>query len=430
MTSAGGSSTAGSCGTAGDSTPFTIVTWRGTATTYTVDLSATTTFGESGVTSPTYADVCVGEVVGAVGSLAGDTVTATAVYITPPKPPQSSVGTQTAPAASTPPAPTTSPSSSPAPSPPSSPVTVPSSASPLGVYGGPGDPQAVSDFTTTLGVQPRFAMDFLDGTSWSTIEDPSWYLQQWAGSGYQMIWGVPMLPNSYTPDSNNSDTSGSTYGLIQGASGAFNSHFATLAQALVAGGQGSSIIRLGWEFNGGWFPWAANGAASAFAGYFQQIVTTMRSVPGANFKFEWNPTIGDLGVGDLADYYPGDAYVDYVGLDVYDVQWADYPGAQAEFDQMETEAYGLNWLALFSALHNKPMVFPEWGLGWGTCANGAPVTSSGAACGGDDPVFINDMAQWIDTHNVFEATFWDYGSSSVDDGSNPNTAAALATDFG
>ncbi len=88
MTSAGGSSTAGSCGTAGDTTPFTLVTWRGTATTYTVDPSATTTFGESGVTSPTYADVCVGEVVGAIGTVAGDTVTASAVYVSPAIPPQ------------------------------------------------------------------------------------------------------------------------------------------------------------------------------------------------------------------------------------------------------------------------------------------------------------------------------------------------------
>ena len=31
--------------------------------------------------------------------------------------------------------------------------------------------------------------------------------------------------------------------------------------------------------------------------------------------------------------------------------------------------------------------------------------------GGDDPTFINDMAQWINAHNVFNATFWDYGSS-------------------
>jgi hypothetical protein len=31
---------------------------------------------------------------------------------------------------------------------------------------------------------------------------------------------------------------------------------------------------------------------------------------------------------------------------------------------------------------------------------------------------------------VYAATFWDYATSSIDHGSNPNTAAALKTDFG
>ncbi len=82
VTSAGGSSTAGSCGTAGDTTAFTITSWKG-STTYTVDLTATTTFVEPEVTAPSYADVCVGETVGATGAVAGDTVTATNVFVAP-----------------------------------------------------------------------------------------------------------------------------------------------------------------------------------------------------------------------------------------------------------------------------------------------------------------------------------------------------------
>ena len=82
----------------------------------------------------------------------------------------------------------------------------------------------------------------------------------------------------------------------------------------------------------------------------------------------WNPTRGDLGVGDLANYYPGDAYVNYVGLDVYDVESRSYPGMFAEFQYMETQPLGLKWLAFFSAAHGKAMVFPEWGLGWAPAA--------------------------------------------------------------
>jgi len=91
----------------------------------------------------------------------------------------------------------------------------------------------------------------------------------------------------------------------------------------------------------------------------------------------------------------------------------------------------LNWLAWFSAEHDKPMVFPEWGLGWGTCSSsGQPISAPGSeTCGGDDGTFIDDSAAWFAAHDVLEATFWDYGSSSVDGGANPNTAAALQANF-
>jgi hypothetical protein len=296
----------------------------------------------------------------------------------------------------------------------------------LGVYAGRGSVSTVDALSGLLKCKPAYAMDFLDGTSWQSIENPSSYISQWKGTGYSMIWGVPILPNNFAPSSDSSDTSGSAFGLAQGATGAYNRYFVTLAKAFVAGGQGSSIIRLGWEFNGGWFPWSANGHAASFIAYWQQIVTAMRSVPGANFKFEWNPTLGDQGVGNLANYYPGNSYVDYIGADVYDQNWAKYPGAAAEFATLETETYGLNWLASFAAQQGKPVTLPEWGLGGPPGNNGAPLSAPGEeVSGGDDPTFISDMSAWISSHNVFEATFWDYGSSLVSSTSNPNSLAAL-----
>jgi hypothetical protein len=293
-----------------------------------------------------------------------------------------------------------------------------STVSPLGVMGGE-NPSTEQVLAQSMSRRPEYAMAFLDGSSFRKMEDPSWFISQFQGSGYSMIWGVPILPSS------------GDYSLATGATGAYNQYFITLAEGLVAGDQGSSIIRLGWEFNGSWFPWAAGGQADNFIAYWQQIVTAMRSVPGANFKFEWNPTSGDQRAGNLADYYPGNSYVDLIGLDVYDISWGSYPGAAAEFTTLETEPYGLNWLASFAAQHGKLMTLPEWGLGWGDSDNGAPVSDPGTeTSGGDDPTFINDMARWITANNVYEATIWDVGTSLVSPTSNSNSFAAVLHDFG
>ncbi len=278
----------------------------------------------------------------------------------------------------------------------------------VGVYVGPGNPPpGVAAVSSLLGYRVPYAMDFTDGGSWESISNPRWLLSRWNATGEKMILGVDMLPNSGAS-------------LSVGATGAYNPYFVTLAKALVAGGQGSAIIRLGWEFNGGWFPWAANGKAAAFVAYWQQIVDAMRSVPGQSFQFEWNPTRGNLGVGNLANYYPGDSFVDIIGLDVYDTEWGSYPGPRAEWQHMLTQTYGLDWLASFASQHNKPMAIPEWGLGW---------TGDGMVGGGDNAYFVQQMAQWILSHNVSNAVAWDYGSNPFPSSANPLAEAAFQAAF-
>lgn len=91
-------------------------------------------------------------------------------------------------------------------------------------------------------------------------------------------------------------------------------------------------------------------------------------------RIVWNPQ--GFGAPDLPEnsaqaYYPGDAYVDVVGDDLYDM-----PG------------HGATWAAaqkLYAAHPSKPFAFPEWGL-WGV----------------DDPQFVRDMAQFVRGHRRTE----------------------------
>ncbi len=86
VASVNGSSGAGACGVADTAGAFTLSDIHGT--TDTVDVSTTTKFGPHGVTMPSFATLCVGEKVGAIGAISSGTVTATAVFVivgrTPP----------------------------------------------------------------------------------------------------------------------------------------------------------------------------------------------------------------------------------------------------------------------------------------------------------------------------------------------------------
>ncbi|HEY1003777.1 MAG TPA: hypothetical protein VGD83_29460, partial [Streptosporangiaceae bacterium] len=71
--------------------------------------------------------------------------------------------------------------------------------------------------------------------------------------------------------------------------------------------------------NGWWYEWSEWHAPSfeldAFIRAWRHVVTAMRSVPGEHFKFLW--TIYPEGA-TVAECWPGSAYVDYVGTDIFD----------------------------------------------------------------------------------------------------------------
>ena len=188
--------------------------------------------------------------------------------------------------------------------------------------------------------------------------------------------------------------------LRQGGHGDYNKHFEALAKNLVATGLERSIVRLGWEFNGGWYTWRASVDPQSFIAYWKQIVTTMRSVKGAeHLEFCWNPTVGELQL-PAERAWPGDAFVDYIGLDVYDQSWLKdtYPfpkdATPAEIlarqkrvwnDGFLNASDGLAFWDKFAHQHDKPLAFPEWGV----------VREQDGHGGLDNPFFIEQMHAFI-----------------------------------
>jgi len=288
-----------------------------------------------------------------------------------------------------------------------------SSGAKLGVYQGNGCDglNGLANFASWFGRQPDFVLDFFASTSWTEmLNDASWAVGCWNRQNKTVVFSVPMLPQD-----------GST--LAQGASGRFDDKFRALAKMLVSKGHGKAIIRLGWEFNGGWYAWAAKKDPSNWVKYWQRIVTVMRAEPGSSFRFDWCSAQGYQQI-PASNVYPGDAYVDIIGRDNYNQTWLEGAATpQKRWNNLLTEQYGMNWVRDFAAQHNKPMSFPEWGTGTRPDGHG----------GGDDAYFISQMAQWIRSNDVEYHGYWDYSAPDYDakisGNYQPKAAAAYLSAF-
>ena len=104
-------------------------------------------------------------------------------------------------------------------------------------------------------------------------------------------------------------------------------------------------VRTGEEFNGTWMPWAAAGRAEEFVGAYRRFVDAFRSV-SRQFRFEWNVNAGGTQMNP-ADAYPGDGYVDVIGMDFYYNLALHSPVPEA---RLEPNGYSALWTELAGAV--------------------------------------------------------------------------------
>ena len=301
-------------------------------------------------------------------------------------------------------------------------------------------------FGTPTETMPTLATAYLSNNTWAQLDGSGGSLEVlqrdgWSTSndqpatGYQLVLGVPILP-----------TKNGKVSLEDGANKDYNVYFRQMASSLIKEGLGDAWLRLGYEFdNQGLFgpskPWGTGNSTTQegyFAQYWQQIVTTMRGVSGANFKFIWNPDgFAFLGNNDpeykssggisLLAAWPGSQYVNYIGANVYDWEptittgytqaenWADFIDPQLQAAQQ------------FASSEGVPLAVPEWGVMAGT----PPFAGMG-----DDPGYINGMYCFM-TNPANDVAWESYSNTSYTDwnteitsNSFPASLAAFQEDFG
>lgn len=127
-------------------------------------------------------------------------------------------------------------------------------------------------------------------------------------------------------------------------------------------------LRFGHEMNGDWYPWGRRPAEYVAA--YKHIHKIFKEEGATNVKFMWCVNVAE-NPGELKAYYPGDEYVDVIGIDGFNFGNISGYGGWRSFNSI----FGPTYKYLVSN-YNKPLVIAE-------------IASS--ELGGDKAAWVNDM---------------------------------------
>lgn len=299
------------------------------------------------------------------------------------------------------PLPTASPSAAPA-SASATPAPTPAAVSrALGVYvhNSSWDPSLLDAYAAQVGAMPALALSYHD---WAPNADggqlfPSAELSAFAARGI-----TPLL--TWEPWNWNASGAQSAYSLAAIAGGSFDAYIATWVAGARAYGR-PIYIRLAHEMNGNWYPWGQglNGNSPAlFVAAWRHVVELFRSGGATNVRWVWSPNVTYGTDFPLTGLYPGDAYVDWVGLDGYN--WGSVRIGWQSFSEIFGPAYD----ALGLIAPAKPVLIAETAS---TEAGGDKAAWIGSALGREIPTRFPRVRAviWFDQD---KETDWQVDSST------------------
>lgn len=265
-----------------------------------------------------------------------------------------------------------------------------------GVYGLAHVQSVVESFDAETGTTVTCLSAYLNSaSSWGEWVNPwitasiygysSWVSQE--PQSRELVLAVSPIPTSLADPTNPLKWETSC------ATGKFDGYARQMGESLVAAGLQNSILRIGPEMNGKWEPYFMGKTTTEqrrWVSCFDNEVTAIREAPGGHFLIDWNPN-ACKGNYPFSSFYPGNAYVDIVGIDLYDVGCLA-PTTRMNFTQLAIERLGLDDLEAFATARGKPMSLPEWGL--------STIPS------GDDPGYIDGIGATVARGNfAFESYF-------------------------
>ncbi|NQT29630.1 MAG: hypothetical protein HQ596_03570 [Candidatus Saganbacteria bacterium] len=162
--------------------------------------------------------------------------------------------------------------------------------------------------------------------------------------------------------------------------GSYDSYVREFLQAAKDWGK-PLFLRFAHEMNGNWYPWDGHHNEEAagpekYKAAFIYLYNVREELGADNVSLVWcvnNTNVPDESWNTPSAYYPGDQYVDWIGIDGYN--WGY--GAWQDFDQVFESVY-----QTITALSNKPLMIGEF---------------ASAKSGGDKAAWITDTFSKMQT---------------------------------
>jgi hypothetical protein len=202
--------------------------------------------------------------------------------------------------------------------------------------------------------------------------------------------------------------------MAEAASGAYDTTYTAMAKALAASQNSVLSVRIGWEFNGNWYPWSNGvGKNATYANYVAAFKRAAAIVKQHNphVLVQWcvawgQPASGSPSTwaGDVMKYWPGvyDAAnnpggVDVISMDFYQANISMYYNggkpstwAMAQSDTAFT-TINLDWMTAFAEQEGVKVALSEY-------AAGAPASKgAGAGAGLDDGTWTAGSIAWMNS---------------------------------
>ncbi|BCI51186.1 hypothetical protein NIIDNTM18_04640 [Mycolicibacterium litorale] len=206
------------------------------------------------------------------------------------------------------------------------------------------------------------------------------------------------------------DVTGTGAAMMSGiAAGEYDGHLRAWAGALSATAT-PVWLRFAHEFNGDWYPWSpVHGTTpQTYVAAWRHAHDLFASAGATSVRWVWSLDAATHGDIPLAAWYPGDAYVDVIGIDGYNWgtthPWSRWTPPVEIFEPAATEV---------RALTHRPMMIAEVGC---------------AEAGGSKADWITDFVRWVAAQPDVDAVVWFEHDKETDwrIASSPAATAAMA----